>query len=96
LDEKLRALAVDEVVLAGQHTHICERHSSYGALIRGYEIAIPADAVCAFEGVDENEALADGRGRMRHLRLDSRSVCAASACTRPAIGSLTVASARLA
>jgi len=33
------------------------RHSSYGALIRGYEITIPRDAVCAFEGVDENDAL---------------------------------------
>lgn len=57
LDEKLRELGVDEVVLAGQHTHICVRHSSYGALIRGYEITIPSDAVCAFEGVDENDAL---------------------------------------
>jgi nicotinamidase-related amidase len=57
LDEKLRALGVDEVVLTGQHTHICVRHSSYGALIRGYEITIPSDAVCAFEGVDENDAL---------------------------------------
>jgi nicotinamidase-related amidase len=48
---------VDEVVLAGQHTHICVRHSSYGALIRGYAITIRGDAVCAFEGVDENDAL---------------------------------------
>jgi nicotinamidase-related amidase len=36
----------------GQHTHICVHHSSYGALIRGYEIIVPRDAVCAFEGVD--------------------------------------------
>lgn len=57
LDEKLRALGVDEVILAGQHTHICVRHSSYGALIRGYEITIPRDAVCAFEGVDEDDAV---------------------------------------
>jgi nicotinamidase-related amidase len=57
LDEQLRELGVDEVVLAGQHTHICVRHSSYGALIRGYEITIPRDAVCAFEGVDEDDAL---------------------------------------
>jgi hypothetical protein len=42
----------------GQHTHICVRHSSYGALIRGYAITIPRDAVCGFEGVDEEEALA--------------------------------------
>ena len=36
LEERLRAFGVDEVVLAGQHTHICVRHTSYGALIRGY------------------------------------------------------------
>ena len=57
LDEQLKALNVDEVVITGQHTHICVRHSSYGALIRGYDISVPRDAVCAFEGVDEDEAL---------------------------------------
>jgi nicotinamidase-related amidase len=57
LDDQLRALKVDEVVLTGQHTHICVRHSSYGALIRGYGITVPRDAVCTFEGVDEEEAL---------------------------------------
>lgn len=57
LDERLKALGVDEVIVTGQHTHICVRHSSYGALIRGYTITIPKDAVCAFEGVNEDEAL---------------------------------------
>lgn len=57
LDEKLKAAGVDEVVITGQHTHICVRHSSYGALIRGYDITVPGDAVCAFEGVDEDAAL---------------------------------------
>ena len=57
LDEQLRALGVDEVIIAGQHTHICVRHSSYGALIRGYRVTVARDAVCAFEGVDENDAL---------------------------------------
>jgi nicotinamidase-related amidase len=58
LDEQLKQLGVDEVVITGQHTHICVRHSSYGALIRGYTISIPRDGVCGFEGVDEDEALA--------------------------------------
>jgi len=58
LDERLKERGVDEVVITGQHTHICVRHSSYGALIRGYTITIPRDAVCGFEGVDEDEALA--------------------------------------
>ena len=57
LDEQLQALGVDEVVVTGQHTHICVRHSSYGALIRGYRVTVPRDAVCAFEGVNEDEAL---------------------------------------
>jgi nicotinamidase-related amidase len=57
LDEKLKTLGVDEVIVAGQHTNICVRHTSYGALIRGYEIVIPRDAVCAFEGIDEEAAL---------------------------------------
>ncbi|MGZ4318638.1 MAG: cysteine hydrolase family protein [Gaiellaceae bacterium] len=30
LDERLRALNVDEVVLTGQHMHICIRHTAYG------------------------------------------------------------------
>ena len=57
LDERLKALGVDEVVITGQHTHICVRHSSYGALIRGYTILVPSDAVCAFGGVNQDEAL---------------------------------------
>jgi nicotinamidase-related amidase len=58
LNEQLKQRGVDEVVITGQHTHICVRHSSYGALIRGYAITIPRDAVCGFEGVTEEEALA--------------------------------------
>jgi len=57
LDRQLCALGVDEVVLTGQHTHICVRHTAYGALRHGYAITVPSDAVCAFEGVDEQEAL---------------------------------------
>jgi len=57
LAEQLHELGVDEVVITGQHTHICVRHSSYGALRHGFKILIPRDAVCAFEGVDEDEAL---------------------------------------
>lgn len=57
LAEQLRERGVDEVVIAGQHTHICVRHSSYGALRNGFEIVVPRDAVAAFEGVDEEAAL---------------------------------------
>ncbi len=57
LDDRLKPLGVDEVVITGQHTHICVRHSSYGAMIRGYKITVPRDAVCTFGNVDEEAAL---------------------------------------
>jgi nicotinamidase-related amidase len=57
LAEELRERGVEEVVIAGQHTHICVRHSSYGALKAGFDVTVPRDAVCAFEGVDEDDAL---------------------------------------
>jgi nicotinamidase-related amidase len=57
LDAQLKALGVDEVVLTGQHTHICVRHSAYGALIHGYRLTVPSDGVCCFEGVDAEAAL---------------------------------------
>ena len=57
LENELRERGVNEVVITGQHTHICVRHSSYGALIRGFGVTVPRDAVCAFEGVDEEDAL---------------------------------------
>lgn len=57
LAARLHVRRVDEVVLAGQHTHLCIRHTAYGAFMRGYRITVPRDAVCTFEGVDEEEAL---------------------------------------
>ena len=57
LDEQLRALGVDELVLTGQHTHICVHHTAYGALIRGYRIVVPQDGVCVFADVDGEAAL---------------------------------------
>ena len=57
LGEQLQERGVDEVVITGQHTHICVRHSSYGAQTHGYRITVPRDAVCGFEGVNEEEAL---------------------------------------
>ena len=57
LAEQLRERGVDEVIITGQHTHICVRHSSYGALRHGFDVTVPRDAVCAFEGVDEDDAL---------------------------------------
>lgn len=57
LHEILKEYGVTECVMTGQHTHCCVRHSSYGAFTRGYGIKVPADAVCVFDGVDNDAAL---------------------------------------
>ena len=56
LDE-LRRRGVEEVVLTGQHTHCCVRHSAYDAFQGGLRVVVPADAVAVFEGVDADDAL---------------------------------------
>ncbi len=57
LEEVFARYGVDEVVLTGQHTHCCVRHTAYGAFMRDYKIKVPADAVCVFPGVDQDAAL---------------------------------------
>jgi nicotinamidase-related amidase len=57
LGEIFKEYGVEEVVLTGQHTHCCVRHSAYGAFTRGYGIKVPSDAVCVFPGVDQEAAL---------------------------------------
>lgn len=57
LEEVFERYGVDEVVLTGQHTHCCVRHTAYGAFTRGYGIKVPSDAVCVFPGVDQDAAL---------------------------------------
>jgi nicotinamidase-related amidase len=57
LHRELSRRGVDEVVLAGQHTNICVRHSAYGAFVAGYRITVARDAVCALRAEDEEPAL---------------------------------------
>ena len=57
LEDTLFDFEVEDVVLAGQHTHCCIRHTAYGAFMAGYDILVPTDAVCAFDGVDHQAAL---------------------------------------
>ncbi|MDX6571527.1 MAG: hypothetical protein QOC86_683, partial [Gaiellales bacterium] len=104
LDEQLRALGVDEVVIVGQHTHICVRHSAYGALIRGYRVTVPRDGVCCFDGVDAEAAgvsrdglwrepdergRADGSARLRAVERPNRSGLLAGGCVDSAQSFLT-------
>ena len=57
LDSLLRQYEVDTVVLAGQHTHICMRHTTADAFFRGYGVVVPEDAVEAMTEEDHQSGL---------------------------------------
>jgi len=61
LDMLLRALykgeGVRTVILTGLHAHICIRHTSADAFIRGYKIIIAKDGVEAFTKEDYEQGL---------------------------------------
>src|SRR5258707_9366637 len=44
LEDLFAQYGVKEVVLTGQHTHCCVRHTAYGAFTRNYKITVPSDA----------------------------------------------------
>ena len=58
LDAYLRQNGVDTMILCGQHTHICVRHTSADAFYRGYRIIVPPDAVESFTQEDHDAGLA--------------------------------------
>jgi len=49
LDATCRAGGIDRLVLTGQHTECCCRHTSYDAFIRGIRLTVVADATAAYE-----------------------------------------------
>ncbi len=57
LDPLLRAHGVDTLVLTGQHTNICIRHTTADALFRGYRVVVPRDAVEAMSDEDHEGGL---------------------------------------
>jgi nicotinamidase-related amidase len=58
LKESYEGRGVTTLIITGIHTHICIKHTSYGAFIRGYNIIIPEDAVNAFTQEDHESGLA--------------------------------------
>jgi len=57
LDPLLRQYGVDTIVLTGQHTNICVRHTTADAFFRGYQVIVPQDAVEAVSDEDHQAGL---------------------------------------
>ena len=57
LDQHLRSLGVDRLILTGLHTNMCVRHTAASAFFKGYEIVVPKDCVDAFSEEAHEEGL---------------------------------------
>jgi nicotinamidase-related amidase len=59
---------VRRVVIVGQHTDCCVRHTSYDAFLRGFEVVVPADATAVFEPLSEEPVEARQERALDYLR----------------------------
>jgi nicotinamidase-related amidase len=57
LDPLLRQFGVDTLVLTGQHTNLCVRHTTADAFFRGYQVIVPPDAVESLSDEDHRSGL---------------------------------------
>jgi len=48
LDATCRVHNIGKMVIVGQHTNCCCRHTTYDAFLRGIEVAVVSDATCVF------------------------------------------------
>ena len=49
LDATCRVHNIGRMVVVGQHTNCCCRHTTYDAFLRGIKVAVVSDATCVFE-----------------------------------------------
>ena len=57
LDQLLRELKIDTVILTGVVTDICIQHTAADAFFRGYKIIVPKDCVEAVDAKTQEEAI---------------------------------------
>lgn len=67
LDATCRVHGIDHLVLTGQHTDCCCRHTSYDAFLRGIAVTIVSDATCVFDAADPASTEDRQRGALQYL-----------------------------
>ncbi|WP_089724472.1 cysteine hydrolase family protein [Candidatus Thiosymbion oneisti] len=53
LDSICKVYGIDRLVIVGQHTDCCVRHTSYDAYVRGLKVVVVSDATCVFAPLSE-------------------------------------------
>ncbi len=68
LDATFRVAAVDRVVLTGQHTDCCARHTSYDTFQRGIDIVVLDDATAVYQPLSDEPVDARQQAALSYLR----------------------------
>ena len=53
MDSICKIHGIDRLVIVGQHTDCCVRHTSYDAYVRGIKIVVPSDATAVFAPISD-------------------------------------------
>lgn len=68
LDTTCRVHSIGRVVLVGQHTDCCCRHTAYDAFRRGLDLTVVPDATCVYEPATEGRYDQQQRTALDYLR----------------------------
>lgn len=68
LDATCRVHQVSRVVVTGQHTDCCCRHTSYDAFARGIEVSVVSDATAVYEPFADGRYQSAQDDALRYLR----------------------------
>lgn len=68
LDATCRVHDIGRLVVAGQHTDCCVRHTSYDAFQRGIEVVVPTDATIVFEPLAESSVAERQHSALDYLK----------------------------
>ncbi len=53
MDSVCKVHGLQRLVIVGQHTDCCVRHSTYDAFVRGLDVVVPSDATTVFEPLSD-------------------------------------------
>lgn len=69
LDSICKVHGIGRLVIVGQHTDCCVRHTSYDAYVRGHEVVVVSDATCVFEPLSEQPHLERNQAALDYLKM---------------------------
>lgn len=69
LDSICKVYGIERLVMVGQHTDCCVRHTSYDAYVRGHGVVVVSDATCVFAPLSEQPPEERNQAALDYLKM---------------------------